>query len=167
MLLLVSMVSVLALQGFGYSLSLFNRVNTVAPEEAQQLIAREWFRGVNQSLVAKESNSLVGTDRTITSTTLNSFRSRSGVEVEIVWRLEEGMLIYEEKDEATELISVGQDANFRYLTKSGIWVGNWRSPDGSLPRAIKLVSDETEVSSVVRVRLIPNLMLEESRKDRG
>ena len=50
---IVSMVSVLLVQGFGFGVSLYQRVNESGPGAQKMAMSRNWFREVNSALVVQ------------------------------------------------------------------------------------------------------------------
>ena len=171
-LVIVSLVSTAIVQGLGFGLALYQRVIGAEAERAKQLRAEEWFRIVNGSLVAQTTpgESLEGTTRQFTAHTMNSLIGDDSVVRPIEWDIRRGVLRYKEADgEYLPVLIVGNDAEFEYLEESGRWRQTWPITNDSLdlPRAIRVSTSNRRITAAVRARRTPNLMLEESRRDRG
>ena len=171
-LVIVALVSSLLMQGLGFGLSLYERVHSRAEVMRQQVLFRQWFRQVNETLVAKPSSSgvsLEGDSNTFFSTTLNPLLGESGRSQDIRWRIEGDIVWYEESGVSLFMTSVPGGAAFAYLHQSGRWSNHWppKETSESLPDAIALArGDERNLIAALRVRDIPDLLLEDSRRER-
>jgi len=168
---IVSMVSVLILQGLGFGLSLYERVQNRGPELIAKSMAHDWYRQVNASLVAqtKKGESLQGNHFEFRAQTLSPLLGRGGLPVNIQWKIDQGSLYYSERGQEFRVLSVDHDAEFEYLRGDGSWVRSWPVDKESynLPEAIRIESSKERISAMVRMRTEPDVLLEEMRLDRG
>lgn len=171
-LVIVGLVSTLLMQGLGFGLSLFERVHTRGEAVKQELMSRQWFRQVNASLVAKPATagvSLEGNNFAFVSVTLNPLLGSSGIPQEIEWRIEDQILWYKESGLSLSIMSIDMDATFSYRSENGKWVNQWPSGQNhdAIPTAIAVRGREgRDLVASVRVRKRPDLLLEESRRER-
>ena len=168
---IVSMVSVLVLQGLGFGLSLYERVRNRGPELIAESMARGWYRQVNASLVAQKrrGESLEGNHFKFRAQTLSPLLGRGGVPTKIQWKIDQGSLYYLESGQEFRVLTVDLDAEFEYLREDGGWARFWPVDKESykLPEAIRIESGKGRISATVRMRTRPDLFLEEMRLDRG
>jgi len=171
-LVIVGLVSTLLLQGLGFGLSLFERVHTRGESAKQEILHREWFRRVNESLVAKPEVagvSLLGDTSSIVTQTLSPLLGASGVPRDVTWRIENEMVWYEESGYVLPLMQVPPDAAFRFRHQNGNWLLDWppATSTENLPLAIALEHGGNRVLvASLRVRDAPDLLLEDSRRER-
>ena len=171
-LVIVGLVSTLLLQGLGFGLSLFERVHTRGESAKQEILHREWFRGVNESLVARPEASgvsLLGDSSSIDTQTLSPLLGAAGVPRAITWRIEDETLWYEESGYVLPIMPVPPDAAFRFRNGNGNWSLDWppETNTENLPLAIALEHGANRVLvASLRVRDVPDLLLEDSRRER-
>ena len=167
---IISMVSTAIVQGFGFGLSLYERVQAKSQQHAVDLLSAKWFRLVNQALIPGKTveRSLVGAADGFSAVTVNPLVSQSGTPEVISWRVEEGFLFYTEGENRFSVARVAQDASFEYRNPRGEWVRDWpfNEQQPSLPLAIRLIQENQTITVAVKGKLTPNLLLEESRRER-
>lgn len=170
-LVLISLVSTVIVQGFGFGLSLYDRVTSRSNQTSTELLINHWIRFSVSALVAGKvvETSLSGAPDGFSAVTLNPLLAPEGTPTRISWRLEGNTLEYLENEKVLEVRELESLAAFEYRNTSGEWVGAWMPTDDALdlPRAIRLRQDkEILVTAAVRTRLDPDLLLEESRRER-
>ena len=168
---IVSLVSVLIAQGFGFGFSLYQRVKDRGPDSIVEVMSRTWFRDINRSLVAQKQPgmSLIGDSTTFSAVTMNALVEPSGSPEEIRWEIRVGALYYVESSQEYKLATLGDSAIFQYMDLSGSWVSSWPVDRESmnLPQAIRIKLGRETITVNIGMRLEPNLMLEENLRDRG
>lgn len=168
---LVSMISTVLVQGFGFGLSLYQRVTERSQLHQSELLASAWFRSVNESLVPSKipGSSLIGDSSEFTAVSMNALLASRGLPEKVVWRLDAGALFYQESLQSLE-IAEADNASFAYLDKAGRWHSFWPINESGyeLPVAIRLLRGPNNTLTVtLKSRLEPDLLLEEARRERG
>lgn len=169
---IISLVSTVLVQGFGFGLALYERVQTRTDRMANELLVNHWFRSSLESLVAGKTveTALAGEAATLTGVTLSSLISAPGSPVYFEWHLGDDELLYKEGESELIVRDLGGVTHrFEYLDDTGVWQPNWTpSMDKlDLPVAVRIVvQGETLVLAAVRSRLKPDLLLEDSRRER-
>ena len=167
---IVSMVSVLLVQGFGFGVSLYQRVNESGPGAQKMAMSRNWFREVNSALVVQNDPlmTLLGDAGRIKAYSLNPLFGAPGKPTQIVWTLNDGELKYEESGIEVAIDYLAGDAVFEYQMPSGEWVVPWPLSKNvaQLPKALRIKSDKEHVTALLGMRLQPDGLLEENLRDR-
>jgi general secretion pathway protein J len=169
---IISLVSTVLAQGFGFGLALFDRVQNREKVVVVQILSSRWFRHVNNSLVAQKEpgTSVIGNNKQFRAETINPLLAEPGVPTYIEWELDQGTLLYSEEGKQIRVsnqLPVG--SQFQFRTADGDWINRWPRDKQSylLPKAIRVVSvEETLMLATTKIRTRPNLLLEESRLDR-
>lgn len=167
---IVSMVSVVLVQGFGFGLAIYERIKTRGDYLGEELLSSHWFRITSNALLPGKNNLtvFVGHSEAFVGVTLNPLIVESGLPVKIRWAAEDGFLVYEEGDSSFEVIKL-EEGRFEYQSRQGDWSSEWNSAlrNFELPAAIKLVEGEsTRFLAATRTHPFPDLLLEESRRER-
>lgn len=168
---IISMVSVVLIQGFGFGLALYERVESRGQRVAGEVLAAEWFRRVNRALVAatEPGQSLIGDDRGFEAETLNPLLGRAGLPVQVSWLIDRGQLIYREGDVPLIIAPVAPGAEIAYRDAGGNLHGHWPLDPGDdeLPAAIAVRAGGAVLyNASIGMRLRANLLLEESHSER-
>lgn len=169
---IVSLVSTLLMQSLGFGLSLFERVSSRGQSVQKEVLVREWFRIVNQSLVAKvhqDGPSLVGDTLSFRASTLNPLLTGPGIAQTVSWSIERGVLIYKEAGQNLEIVNLPQGSRLQYQNHNGRWFDHWPVGEETqrLPQSVAVdTGSEFPVLAVLRVRSNPDFLLEESRRER-
>lgn len=168
---LISMISAVLIQGFGYGLALYDRVENRGQRIVVDVLSAKWFRMVNRALVPSTSpgQSLIGDVDGFNSVTMNPLLGSAGTPSKISWQIRNDVLHYVEDGRELEILPLPADAGIQYLTPAGVWIDSWPQDrvDYLLPAAVRIRSDSGfQMTSSVRSRLRPNLVLEESRRER-
>lgn len=168
---LVSMISTVLVQGFGYGLSVYDRVESGGQQLVIDVLSAKWFRLVNSALVPLNSReqSLVGGSEQFEAMTMNPLLDSYGQSTRVSWQIVHDVLVYRQGDGELEVLRLPRGAVFRYLNVAGDWVDSWPTDQNTyeLPVAVRIDSGtETLLTASVRNRLVPNFLLEESRRER-
>ncbi len=149
-----TLISAILLQGFSYILTL--REKAVAQTQLLQTTARQeyWFRSTVRSLTADYTNIIdndlfQGNRKTLTGLSLAALNTYVGVPTRVKWEIEntaqKTSLYYQENKKIRwEVMSwQGEEGEFSYLDKYGIWHNTWPPQQFSqtplqLPHAIRL-----------------------------
>ncbi len=168
---IIALVSTVLLQGMGFGLALYDRVQHREKRLTEEILVQAWFRQVNNSLVADvESVSLDGTEQLVSGTTFQPLLGVAGRSAPINWRIEDQMLRYQEDEADIALLELPPGAVFEFRDAAGGWHGRWpidfTEPE-KLPVSIRILTENgPTLTASVRVRRSPNLVLEENRRDR-
>lgn len=167
---IVSLVSTLIVQGIGFGLVLYSKVDERAARGPNELLVRAWVRDVVGSLVAQpgQRTSLVGDSAGFEGMTLSPLLSEGGTPVSVSFQIADRGLLYIENQSEIVVKTLPADASWEYLNKEGNWGKTW--PENSnlsrLPEAIRLVTGTSELTASVDQRLVPDELLEDSKRDR-
>ncbi|WP_084618078.1 type II secretion system protein [Cellvibrio sp. OA-2007] len=147
-LIIVAMVVTVVMQGFGYSLGLYQRVVKNQASAYQQAFAYRWFASTLQSQVAMRPKDLglEGNQDQLSTYTYNALLENSGVKTRIAWELniKGGNLVLGYREGAQHFIVntwAGAKGQFQYLDLEKKWRDRWLSSKGepmALPSAIRL-----------------------------
>ena len=168
---IVSLVSSVLVQGFGFGLSLYDRIQTRDDRISREMLVGHWFRYTTNALIAGKQveTSFSGSPFELQAFSYNSLLSRQGAPQEIRWKVQDALLYYEEDGEAFELLPLNNESEFEYLNSMGEWVSHWEPTisDLDIPKAVRLRHQNIVfLTAAVRVRTSPDLLLEESRRER-
>lgn len=147
-LIIVAMVVTVVMQGFGYSLGLYQRVVKNQANAYQQAFAYRWFASTLQSQVAMRPKDLglEGNQYQLSTYTYNSLIGAPGLKTRIAWELETNdgdlLLGYREgKRQFTVNTWVGAKGQFQYMDIEKNWRDLWlpqKDEPAALPNAIRL-----------------------------
>ena len=175
---LVSLLSVLVVQGTGFFLGGYQAAVRGNRTDAQEALQRGWFMDSLRGMVASQlaAQRFHGTAETLEGTTLQPLVAESGVPVKVRWTLRQQdgpgfALAYEEGETAGTAIAwtlrlekararqpnpASNTLAFQYADRTGAWQDAWplpRSPREHLPSAVRLVSEAGETVWFVRLDL--------------
>ncbi len=171
-LVIVALVSSLLLQGLGFGLSLYERVHTRSESAKKEVLQREWFRQVNEALIAKPASaglSLVGDSDSYLTETMAPLFGTPGLRQQISWKLVDEGLWYEESGYSIRIMRASGVAGFRYRDRRGGWHSEWPREEDvqNLPKAIAIEDANGHwIVAPLKSRDIPDLLLEDSRRER-
>jgi len=154
-LVLVSLISGLLMEGFGSVLRLrFNVTQQVKRQNIQQL-QEYWFRNLVTGIIVntKQEKALFqGSDTQLQAQSVNTLNAPTGVPRKFLLKLETQtdtiILKYSDNDKMEWSLGEwnGQNASFSYLDYEGHWVSDWPPKMGievqQLPQAIQLQIDD-------------------------
>ncbi len=151
-LTMVSLLSALLFQGFGYMLATYDRLQNRQSAEMQKSLAEGWWRDSVEASVPYYDNPLrfAGDTQSIQGASYSPMWRSPGVPSRMTWRLEQqrdGLhLVYEEPPYPPVTIrrwDPGASAAFSFLTKEGQWQADWLpARDRQLPEAVRLAIEE-------------------------
>lgn len=147
-MIIVAMVVTLVMQGFGYSLGLYQRVVKNQANAYQQAFAYRWFTSTLQSQVAMRLNDrgLEGNQYQFSTYTYAPLVGEAGLKTRIAWELEVNganlVLGYREGvQQFTVNTWVGATGQFQYMDIEKNWRDLWaplKDEPSALPSAIRL-----------------------------
>lgn len=148
-MIIVAMVVTLIVQGFGYTLGVYQRVVKSQNNAYQQVFAYRWFTTSLQSQVAMrpKDRGLEGDARQLTTYSLQPLLAPQGLKTRIGWHLhEEAGVLRLQYREANQELEIqrwpGASGYFEYMDEQGRWVQHWpleKSELEPLPKAIRAV----------------------------
>lgn len=166
-LIIVSLIVTLIVQGFGYTLGLYQRVVKSQNNAYQEAFVYHWFTSSLQSQVAMrpKDRALEGDATQLSTYSFQPLLAKQGLKTLIRWEL---------RTQANELVlgySEGQThfpvqrwpqatGQFEYLDDQGRWLKNWpveKTDTNPLPKAIRLLvnSGRDSFNYVVKVETRP------------
>jgi general secretion pathway protein J len=150
-MIIVAMVVTLVVQGFGYTLGLYQRVVKIQNSAYQQVFAYHWFTSSLQSQVAMrpKDRALEGDASQLSTYSYRPLLSGQGLKTLIRWELQTqngDLLLNYSEGQAYFPVQRWPAATgeFEYLTDSGNWVKVWPAENDStspLPKALRLRVD--------------------------
>lgn len=175
---LVSLLSVLVVQGTGFFLGGYQAAVRGNRTDAQTVLQRSWFMESLRGMVASQlaAQRFRGTAETLEGITLQPLVAESGVPVKVRWavRQQDGAgfaLSYEEGENPETPIAwtlrleeargrqrdpASNALAFQYADRTGAWQNAWplpRSPREHLPSAVRVVSETGETVCFVYLDL--------------
>ena len=133
-LVIVSLISVLLMQGFSFVMGLQERIRAQLTKVENLELKEQWFRVVTRSLIREdnaEEGVFEGDLEHFSGTTLQPLRNDVGLPTKIAWRLvyegDRTILQYSEgnDDPVTMLVLPNQRQNFKYLATDGEFHDVW------------------------------------------
>lgn len=162
-LIIVSLIVTLIVQGFGYTLGLYQRVVKSQNNAYQEVLVYHWFTSSLQSQVAMrpDDRALEGDSVQLSTYSFQPLLAKQGVKTLIRWELQvqAGELVLGYTEGQTRFPvqrwprATGQ---FEYLDDQGKWLRNWpaeKTDSNPLPKAIRLLvnSGRDSFNYVVKV----------------
>ncbi len=148
-MIIVAMVVTLIVQGFGYTLGVYQRVVKNQNNAYQQVFAYDWFTSSLQAQVAMrpKDRGLEGDAHQLNTFSYQPLLAQQGLKTRIGWELvdQNGELQLSYREANNQFIVqrwVGAAGHFEYLDEKGQWVARWpleKSELQPLPKAIRLV----------------------------
>lgn len=141
-LVLVSLISVLMLQGLAYTLQLRTRFLVVLDDLQTGLLQAYWFRSTTEGLITDYKdgkNVFQGTAETFSGLTLAALDGLPGVPLPFAWEIqqigEETRLIYRNQHQEVWEIGhwFGVEGEFQYRAGDGKWYTEWPPKFGLEP----------------------------------
>ena len=167
-LTMVSMLSALLFQGFGYMLATYDRLQDRQSREFRESLAAGWWRDSLEAAVPYYESPLrfAGDDNTISASSYAPLWGSTGIPSEMKWSLEQEsgdlLLVYTEPPMEAVVVQRWEravNAGFSYLSEAGEWQQDWRPErDRQLPEAIRLmvqVSDNGAIDTMVLTATVP------------
>ena len=174
-LVIVGLMATLIVQGFGYSMGLYQRVIKTQRSAYSEVLAYNWLRSsLSTQIPARpKDRGLEGNSADLTTYTYQPLLAVQGIKTLIRWQLvDDGndiVLHYSEGNQGFDVYRWSDStAQFEYLTLEGNWIGRWppeKTDIPALPRALRLqITSGKETRSYVvanKIRLRPVVTMEE------
>lgn len=167
-LTLISMVTTLLFQGYGYMLGAYQRLQNRQVVEFERALVEGWWRNSLESLVPYFDDELrfSGQDSQLHGATFSPVRGVPGVAAEFSWELRATsrsteLYYLQPPFEALRITrwGEGEQVSFRFLDEDGNWLSRWVRGEGrQLPESVQLVIQPTDgepsftVTAVVPIR---------------
>lgn len=173
-LIIVSLIVTLIVQGFGYTLGLYQRVVKSQNNAYQEVFVYHWFTSSLQAQVAMRpgDRALEGDAIQLSTYSYQPLLAKQGLKTLIRWELQT------QTDELVLGYSEGQTrfpvqrwpqatGQFEYLDEKGQWLKNWpaeKTDTNPLPKAIRLLvnSGRDSFNYVVKVDTRPSAEISSS-----
>ena len=165
-LVLVSLLGTLLIQGTGYFLGRYAQVTRVHRDASLAALRQHWFVSTVQAMVPSrlETRQFTGDDTAFEGTTLQSLAAESGLPVRVRWSISgdrggDSVVYTEDGAEPwTVLTSEEGELAFEYADASGAWRDHWRAASDArerIPRTVRLVSTQDGTVWLARLELHP------------
>ena len=177
-IVIVSLVSTVLVQGLGFSLSLYQQVESRRVNNHKRVLVNHWFVTSSSALVAStgEVVSLQGVGDRFAANSFNALANGAGLVTPISWQLIEdkngSVLEYQQAGEVFILGPLEKVHRFEYQDHGGDWHSRWPLQDGAasvLPAAVRIVdaAGSLYVQSVLQTRATPDETLAKMHRDRS
>ena len=160
-LVLVSLMGTLVVQGTGFFLGQYATVKRHHRESSLTALHQHWFGATVAAMVPSRlaARRFSGNDRSFQGVTLQPLAARAGRPVRVRWSINSGRVLYTERDAQPWTILSGHDRTlgFQYAGSSGEWHEAW-PPNGNeehIPRMVRLRSSDGRVLWLARFDLFP------------
>jgi general secretion pathway protein J len=164
-IVIVSLVSTVLVQGLGFGLSLYQQVESRRVNGHKRVLVNHWFGTSSSALVVSTGGqvSLEGVGDRFDANSYNALADATGVATPISWGLIDGhkgsVLEYQQTGEIFILHTMVGAHRFEYQDHDGGWHSRWPLQDGvasMLPAAVRIVdaAGNVYVQSVLRTRAI-------------
>ena len=178
MIVIVSLVSTVLVQGLGFGLSLYQQVESRREESHAEVLVRHWFGASSSALVVSvgEHSSLKGDSNHFSATSFNALVASSGIATPISWELIDdqkgSVLRYSQAGEAVLSWPIRRVHSFEYMDHDGGWHSSWPLQDQMalpLPAALRVIDATGSVYmlSVLQTRARPDLTVVRMHRDRA
>lgn len=165
-LVLVSLLGTLLIQGAGFFLGKYATVKRVHREASLAELRQHWFVSTLQAMVPSklESRRFSGDGSSLEGVTLQALRAQSGQPARIRWSIEgdgeSTALVYSEEDAAlwTVLREPDRALAFQYADSARQWHERWPVADDArerIPSMVRLVSPDGRTRWLARLDLFP------------
>ena len=169
-LVLVSLLGTLLIQGTGFFLGKIATVKRIHREAAHAALGQHWFISSVQAMVPSriEGRSFAGDASSFEGVTLQALGSESGRPVRARWSIdidgESGIVVYDQErgEPWTVLVSDDDGLVFQYADSTGRWHDRWpvsgnaRRPQRErIPRMVRLHSPSGRSVWLARLDLFP------------
>ena len=169
-LVLVSLLGTLLIQGTGFFLGKIATIKRIHREAAHAALGQHWFISSVQAMVPSrlEARAFVGDASSFEGVTLQGLASEPGQPVRARWSIdvdgESGIVVYDQErgDPWTVLVSDDDGLAFQYADSTGHWHDRWpasgnaRSPHRErIPRMVRLRSPSGRSVWLARLDLFP------------
>lgn len=181
-LVLVSLLGTLLIQGLGFFLGKYATAKRVHREASLATLRQHWFISTVQAMVPSrlEARRFAGDASSFEGVTLQPLDADPGLPVRARWSIAPGddggstAVVYAQEDGApwTVLVSDEEDLAFQYADSAGRWHDRWpvasdapRPSPERIPRMVRLVSDARRTLWLASLDLfpepVPNYLVDE------
>lgn len=152
-LVIVSLISVLLMQGFSFVMGLQERIRIQLVTVQNVELKEQWFRLVTRAIIREDTaqeDRFQGDNTQFSGTTLQPLHNTLGVPTQVQWRIEydgeNTSLFYSEADEEPiKIISWrGREQSFQYLDDQGVFHDEWPPEDALTPAAFSNSSNNAQ-----------------------
>lgn len=179
-MVIVGLMVTLVIQGFGYSLGLYQRAAKVQRSAYEEIFAYNWMRETLQPQLAARPKDR-GLEGGAIELSTNSFRpliAQTGIKTRITWLFESkgnGVNLLYRENSSLFIVYSWPDAagSFEYLDDKGQWINHWppeKTDSPILPEAIRLVlrngADARNYVIAVSTRKRPDVSMDEAQYGR-
>ena len=169
-LVLVSLLGTLLMQGTGFFLGKYATVKRVHRDASLTALRQHWFISTVQAMVPSrvESMRFAGDASSFEGVTMQALAAEYGLPVRARWSIDAGgasqTVVYTQQDGASWTVLASEDEGlaFQYADSAGQWHGHWpiASDDGKpprerIPRMVRLVSTAGRTVWLARTDLFP------------
>ena len=165
-LVLVSLLGTLLIQGTGYFLGRYAQVTRVHRDASLAALRQHWFVSNVQAMVPSrlETRQFTGDDTAFEGITLQPLAAEPGLPVRVRWSISgdgaADSVVYSEDggEPWTLLTSEEGEFSFEYADATGAWQDHWRAASDArvrIPRTVRLVSTEGGTVWLARLELHP------------
>ena len=177
-IVIVSLVSTVLVQGLGFSLSLYQQVESRRVNNHKRVLVNHWFVTSSSALVAStgEVVSLQGVGDRFAANSFNALANGTGVVTPISWQLIDekngSVLEYQQSGDVFILGPVEGVHRFEYQDHGGDWHSLWPLQGGAasmLPAAVRVVdaAGRLYVQSVLQTRATPDEVVARMHRDQS
>ena len=167
-LVLVSLLGTLLIQGTGYFLGRYAQVTRVHRDASLASLRQHWFVSTVQTMVPSrvETRQFTGDGTAFEGTTLQPLAAEPGLPVRVRWSISgerggDSVVYAEDGGEPWTVLTSGEgggELSFEYADAAGAWQDHWRAPSDArerIPRTVRLVSTEGGTVWLARLALHP------------
>jgi general secretion pathway protein J len=166
-IVIVSLVSTVLVQGLGFGLSLYQQVESRRVNGHKRVLVNHWFGTSSSALVVSHGGqvSLEGAGDRFVANSFNALADATGVATTVSWELVDdqvgSVLEYQQAGEIFILLSMAGTHRFEYQDHDGDWHSRWPLQGGvvsMLPAAVRIVdaAGSVYVQSVLQTRATPD-----------
>ena len=160
-LVLVSLLGTLVIQGTGFFLGQFATVKRVHREAALADLRDHWFASTVEAILPSRqaTRRFVGDGTFFEGVTLQPLAAAAGRPQQVRWSIDAGRVLYSERGAESWTILSEQDSalSFQYADSSRQWLGQWPA-EGSrehIPRMVRLLSSDGRTLWLAHFDLYP------------
>jgi general secretion pathway protein J len=176
-IVIVSLVSTVLVQGLGFGLSLYQQVESRRVNSHKKVLVNHWFGTSSSALVVSTGGlvSLEGAGDRFAARSFNALAGATGVATPISWKLIDdqkgSVLEYQQAGEIFMLRSIEGTHRFEYQDHGGAWRSRWPLQEAAasmLPAAVRIVDAAGSVyaQSVLQTRATPDEITAIMHRDR-
>ena len=178
MIVIVSLVSTVLVQGLGFGLSLYKQVESRREGSHAEVLVRHWFSASSSALVVSvgEHVSLKGNANHFSATSFNAVVASAGIATPISWELIDdqkgSVLRYSQAGETVLSWPITRVHSFEYSDHDGGWHLNWPPQDQMalpLPAALRVIDAAGRIymQTLLQTRARPDLVVVKMHRDRA